>query len=136
MMKRLRVMADSNITNFIDSLSLSSESKALAEVLLTTDGECNDFYIGFLGRNTYIIDDLLDYRESRLSVSDISLNKFVEMCDTGIIRDVFEQTFLQSVSNTEMNLINRAIFNGKISLKDIYCRFRKNVNESILKYVL
>ena len=125
------------VENFIDSIDFkSAESKRLAKVLLKSEEECNYFYIGFLGRNRYIIDDLLDYREKKLSKSNITLDKFIAMCDNSVSREAFEQTFLQPINSTDAELIEDAISKGKTSLKGIYNRFQSNVNENVLKNVL
>ena len=129
-------MATSYIKNFIESLFVPNEWRELASVLFITEQDCNDFYIGFLGRNTYIIDDLLDFRENKLAMTDISLDNFLEMCDNMSTQKAFETTFLQPFTYDEIELISTAISDGKTSLEDIYNRFQKNVNENILKYVL
>jgi hypothetical protein len=122
--------------NFIDSLNLSCECKALADVLFKTEEECKAFYIGFLGRNRYVIDDLLDYRENRLAMSDMSLDKFLALCDNRVKQDIFEQVFLQPISMGDAIIIDKAIEQGVTSLSAIYNRFENNVNENILKNVL
>lgn len=126
----------SYVSNFIQSLKLQKMNKALAEVLLKSKEDCDNFYIGFLGRNPYTVDDFLDYREHKLSISDMTLDKFIDMCDTKASREVFESTFLQHINLSSIELIDRAISEGRASLEGIYNNFIANPNENILKYVL
>lgn len=127
---------NSYVNNFIQSLKLKGKPKDLAGVLLTCKEDCHDFYIGYLGRNRHVIDDLLDYRESKLSIEDMSFDKFVDMCDNKVNKKVFENTFLQDISLSEVALIESMISSGRTSLKKIYDGFISNPNENILKNVL
>lgn len=112
------------------------EELRLAKVLLKTVENCRDFYIGFFGRNRLLIDDLLDYREKRLSLEEMSLYKFLWLCDGEINRDVFEQVFLQPFDVDDIFLIEEAVIEGRTTLEEIYNSFQKNPNENILKNVL
>lgn len=122
-----------NTNEFIESLQLPKE---LASVVLTTVEDCQSFYIGFYGRNSYTIDDLLDYRERKLSISDIELDTFISMCNNIGRLETFRQTFLQPISESDMSLIDKAIENGKVTLEGIYNSFQENVNKNILQNVL
>jgi hypothetical protein len=122
--------------NFIESLDLSCECRELANILLKNEEDCKSFYIEFLGRNRYVIDDLLDYREDRLEMSDITIDKFLDLCDNIVKQDIFENVFLQSISVDDIGIIEQAIKEGKTSLSAIYNRFQNNINENILKNVL
>lgn len=124
-----------NVENFVDSLVLGTH-RALAGILFQTEQQCRDFYIGFLGRNQHIIDDLLDYRENRLSMADISIDKFMDMCDNKDKQEVFEQTFLQPFTIADMEIINKSIENNTITLAEIFANFQGNFNKNIMQYVL
>lgn len=125
------------IENFINSINFeSSECRDLARVLLQSESDCNNFYIGFLGRSKHKIDDLLDYRESKLSDSNITIDLFLEMCYNEGMRDSFEKTFFQSFSSIDIAMVSNSITEGKTSLKELYAGFQKNPNINILKYVL
>src|SRR5690606_4218091 len=98
--------------------------------------DCDSFYIGYYGRNNYIIDDLLDYREYRVSIADMSFDKFIDMCDNKGIKEAFESTFLYHLSNESASFIEAIIKTGKTSLEEIYSLFVRNPNENVLKNVL
>jgi hypothetical protein len=118
---------------FIQSLNLP---KNVALVLFKSDLDCKEFFESFYGRNRYVVDDLLDYREFKIENSDMTLEKFTELCYISNTRDVFESTFYQSFSLDDMLLIEKAITSGKTSLETIYLGFEKNPNKNIMKYVL
>lgn len=123
------------VSKFIDSLHLNSELKRFAKVLIKTKEDCTDFYINHLGNNDYIIDDLLDYRQSKISMSDITFDKFKEMCDNIGIKKAFEETFLYYFNLNTVKLIESLIANGKTSLEEIYSLFVSNPDENIVKYI-
>lgn len=124
------------VKNFIDSLQLSEECEGLAKVLFSNEEQCKSFYLGFLGRNRYIIDDLLDYREKRLAISDMTLDKFLNLCNSVASKDIFEAVFLQHFTKSDIGVINNALINNSITLSFLYNRFQENVNENIMKNVL
>lgn len=125
------------INNFVNSIGVSSsKERELAQVLFKTVECCENFYIGFLHRNCYIIDDLLDYREYKLSIVNISVDKFIMLCDNKVNRETFESIFLQKLSSDDVSLIEGAISQGRTSLEIIFNNFQKNPNKNILKYVL
>ncbi|AYP68368.1 hypothetical protein PQE75_gp111 [Bacillus phage vB_BcoS-136] len=120
------------VRSFINSLNLPE----IANILFFKEECCNDFYIGYFGKNTYVIDDLLDYRESKLETMKISLDEFVELCYNKGERYAFERTFLQVFSESDIELIEKAIAKGKVTLRFLFEDFQKNVNKNILKNVL
>jgi hypothetical protein len=125
------------IINFVDSIGVSSDKeRELAEVLFKSIKCCEKFYIGFLSRNSHMIDDLLDYREYKLSIANITVDKFITLCDNKVNREIFETTFLQKIDSNDVVLIEKAILQGKASLHTIFNNFQKNPNKNILKYVL
>lgn len=83
-----------------------------------------------------MIDDMLDYREHKLSIADVTVDKFIKLCDNKVNREIFELTFLQKFDSDSVSLIDKAISKGKTSLIDIFNNFQKNPNKNILKYVL
>jgi hypothetical protein len=131
----MNVMLD-YVSNFIASLKLNDDCESLAKILFKTEEECRSFYLGFLGRNSYTMDDLLDYRENRLALSESSIDLFLQKCKDGLNQSVLESTFLQSFSDDDLDLLSDAINNDKILLADIYYQFQSNVNKNIMKYVL
>jgi hypothetical protein len=121
------------VSNFIQSHSLP---QVVAEGVLRTEEDCKDFYIGFYGRNRYVVDDLLDYREHRIETSEIILDTFLEMCYTIGMRETFEQVFFQSFSKMEIAKVAEAIVKGKVTLESLFTDFQKNPNKNILKNVI
>ncbi|MFS0905700.1 hypothetical protein AB3N02_21890 [Priestia aryabhattai] len=121
------------LDHFINTLGLP---RGLADGLLVTEQDCNEFYIGFYKRNRYVADDLLDYREHKIYSSDMTLQKFIDLCHTSQIKDVFEMTFLQVFTDIDMIMINEAIKSRQVTLKALYESSRKNPFENILKYIL
>lgn len=124
------------IDNFIESLGVSGDVKELAEVLFKEENDCNDFYIGYYGKNRYVIFDLLDYRKSKLPIHHMSVDSFVELCNNKGVKEAFENTFLQHFDNYIIELIDEMIGKELTSLEYIYNSFMENPNENILKYVL
>lgn len=124
------------VDKFVDSLGLEGELKCFAKVLLRTQDDCEEFYIKYLGNNNYIIFDLLDYRESKINMSDMSFDKFVEMCDNIGVKKAFEETFLYYFSTQAIELVEYMILVGETSLEEIYSSFVKNPNENVMKSVL
>lgn len=123
-------------SNFIQSLQFNDANRKLAFVLLKSEEDCREFYIDFFGRNVYAIDDLLDYREHKLSISDMSLDKFMHMCNNIGIKRAFEETFLYFFSPHSIKLVELRANEGRVSLEDIYNSFVRNPNENVLKNVL
>jgi hypothetical protein len=121
------------VENFIKSLALPER---IAKGVLFTAECCNSFYEGFYGRNNYVIDDLLDYREEKLSKSKITLVKFLDMCYNEGNREAFRLTFYQYFTSSEIEVVDRAIESGKTSLQSVYTDFEKNPNKNVLKNVL
>ena len=124
------------VDKFIDSLVLNDELKCFAKVLLRTQDDCKEFYIKYLGNNHYIIDDLLDYRKSKIDISDMSFDKFTEMCDNIGMKKAFEKAFLYYFSTQAIELIEYMILAGKTSLEEIYSLFVRNPDENVIKNVL
>lgn len=123
----------SKVESFIESLTLP---KSVASGALRTVEDCHEFYIGFYGRNKYAIDDLLDYREYKIEQSDITLEKFLKMCENGDMIKAFTVTFFQEFSIHDMTFINKAINEGKTSLEKLYKDFKSNPNKNIMKNAL
>ncbi len=124
------------VNKFVDSLELNDELKCFAKVLLRTQDDCKEFYIKYLGNNHYIIDDLLDYRKSKIDISDMSFDKFTEMCDNIGMKKAFEKAFLYYFSTQAIELIEYMILAGKTSLEEIYSLFVRNPDENVIKNVL
>lgn len=124
------------IHNFVESLGFKGGCKKLAMVLLKTKEDCEYFYKYYYGKNLSAINDLLDYREYKVSISDMSFDKFINMCDNKVSREVFEHAFLQSFNQSEINLIKISIEDGVTSLGKIYEGFEANPNENILRNLL
>lgn len=122
----------SDVDNFINKLGLPN----LANILLKTIDDCQLFYQDYYKKNTNVIDDLLDYREYKISISDITLDNFLEMYKNQGVKYAFEITFLQPIAPHEAMLIEEAILDGKVTLEFIYNSFQENINKNILKYVL
>lgn len=121
------------VENFIQSLGLP---EVIAKGVLRSVEDCQNFYIGFYGRNRYVTDDLLDYRENKIASSNISLHVYLGMCEEIGLLNAFEETFLQSFTEDDIQLVTNAVVEGKITLEEIYLDFKKNPNKNILKNVL
>jgi hypothetical protein len=121
------------LKDFIKSLSLPHD---VANVLLVTDVDCERFYKGFYGRNRYIVDDLLDFRDEKLSNSHITITSFLKMCNNGNVREAFESTFLQSFNQDDIRILREKVASGNISYRTIYDKFQLNTNLNIWRIVL
>ena len=124
-------------TNYIfDFIQLYSLPQAVAKDVLLTREDCDDFYIGFYGRNRHITDDLLDYREYKIEESKITLDIFLDMCYTKGMKSTFEKVFFQSFTSLEVSIISDAVAEGKVTLEKLFNEFQKNPNVNILKNVI
>ncbi|MFQ3543521.1 hypothetical protein Q7A53_05495 [Halobacillus rhizosphaerae] len=120
------------VDNFIKSLDLP---KSLAQVLLKTEKECDSFYIGFYGRNHYVLDDLLDYRDHRIEHSSTTLVDFLHLCNENIL-SAFESTFFQKFTAQDIAFISGAIDKGNVTLENLYSKFHSKPSKNIMQYVL
>jgi hypothetical protein len=120
------------VDNFIESLDLPE----IANGLLRTSNDCEEFYIGFYGTNRYVMDDLLDFKEFVVEKRKISVDEFVEMCYTSSMKDVFESVFLQEFTLVDIILVNEAIADGRTTLEDLYNGFLKKPTKKIMINVL
>lgn len=135
----VKVQADLDfVRHFIDSIGIveGSNDYKLAIILFRTLNDCQDFYTGFYARNNGITDDLLDYREKKISLNDVSLDTFLWLCEGSARRETFENVFLQNFDSDSIDLINEKIESGEIGLEYIYESFCKNSNLNILKLIL
>jgi hypothetical protein len=129
----LAVTTSGRVENFIESLNLPLKE---AMVLLECEEDCQKFFTDFYNRNKHVIDDLLDYREYKVEKSQKTLDLFLKECYTSNMRQVFQKTFYQSFSDSDMDLIGQAILDGRTSLEELYSGFKKNPDKNILKNVL
>jgi hypothetical protein len=129
-------MPVSFVDKFIDSLELKGELKGFAKVLLRTQDDCIEFYIKHFGNNHYIINDLLDYRKSKIDMSNLSFDKFAEMCNNIGMKEAFENVFLYHFSTQAIKLVEFMILTDKTSLEEIYSSFVRNPDENVMKNVL
>jgi hypothetical protein len=130
-------MAQVNSVDYLhDFIYLLNLPKEMALVLLKSTIDCQKFFAGYYGRNRYVIDDLLDYREFKIENSTITLEDFLYMCYNSNMQQAFEKTFLQSFTLEEMSLIEKAIISGRVSLESLFFGFERNPNKNIMKYVL
>jgi hypothetical protein len=132
----MELLTSTYVDNFINGLNLNEECGRLARVLLQTEDCCKTFYIGFLNRNRYVIDDLYDYREEKLINSQITIDTFIEKCYNSNMRETFENVFLQPFDLMEIAFIDNAIAEGRTSLEIIYSEFERNPNKNIFQIVL
>lgn len=133
MAKELGNIGTISTERFIKSLDLPTK---IARGVLRTNEDCNAFYIGHYGRSKYAIDDLLNYRESRIAESTATLESFLSMCEKVGIKITFEHTFYQSFEDFEIDIIENAIKDGTVSLESIYNGFKASPNKNILHNVL
>jgi hypothetical protein len=125
------IAMNNGVSNFIATLGLPK----IAEGVLKTTDDCQSFYIGYFGRNKYVANDLLDYRDHKIKNSNITLDLFLDMCYTNISK-AFEDTFVQSFSDIHMELIEDALFKGRTTLEELYVKFHKNTDRNIMKNIL
>lgn len=121
------------LKDFIKSLSLPHD---VADVLLLTVADCERFYKEFYGRNRYIVDDLLDFREEKLRNSHITVTSFLRMCNNGDVQEAFESTFLQTFNQDDVSVLRKKVASGSISYRTIYDKFQLNTNLNIWRIVL
>lgn len=124
------------VERFIGSLNLNISSRNLATVLLTCKEDCDNFFANHWGKNDLVFDDLLDYRESKIEMADMSFDIFEETCNNKGIKKGFETTFLNYLSPHDVKFIESKIASKRITLNEIYTRFIKNPNQSVLKNML
>lgn len=124
------------VKSFIDYLGFKDECERLAVVLLKSQEDCEYFYVHYYQKSCALLIDLMNFRDYKLSKSDVNLERFIALCNKQVNREAFELTFLQAFSNTELELIGRAVDHEKTSLSDIFRSFSENPRVNILKYVL
>lgn len=117
--------------NFIASLQLPE----LSSILLRTKQCCDLFFTDYYGKNFYIIDDLLNYREFKLKSEKISLDDFIKMCYNKGIKEAFENSFFQLISSKDAEFINSLLLKKKISLKELYDVFENDINKNIIQHI-
>lgn len=122
-----------NTERFIKSLDLPTK---IARGVLRTSEDCNAFYISYYGRSKYAIDDLLNYRETRIAESNMTLDLFIKMFHEKGIKESFECTFYQSFEDFEIDIIVNVLRSGDASLESIYNGFKASPNKNILHNVL
>lgn len=98
--------------------------------------DCDNFFANHWGKNDLVFDDLLDYRESKIEMADMSFDIFEETCNNKGIKKGFETTFLNYLSPHDVKFIESKIASKRITLNEIYTRFIKNPNQSVLKNML
>ena len=127
--------------SYSDSVEIFVESFTtgidMAKVLIS---ELEDmlFYIStFHKRNKYQIDDLLDYRDYKVSNSNATIEQFRLDFDSSLEnKKLFEQTFYQSFSDDDITIIESALTSGRVTLDIIFQGFKSNPSKNIMKYVL
>lgn len=126
-------MKENKVANFVKSLELP---QYIANVLFVSWADCVEFMGKYHKRNALAIDDLLDYREHKISLSVLTEELFVNNCKEKGIKTAFEESFYQSFSEEDVSLIEKSLGNGKISLQSLFSQFKDNPNRNIMKYVL
>lgn len=121
------------VSNFIEEHALPM---GVAKGVLHTEQDCENFYIGFYGRNQYVVDDLLDYRENRIENSNIDIDTFLDMCYNKGMEEAFAKTFFQHFVAVEIEKVSDAITKGKITLEQLFVDFQKNPNKNIMKNII
>lgn len=127
------IQSKEKVESFIESLNLP---KAIAEGVFESVEDCQMFYIDFYNRNRYVADDLLDYREYKIEKASITLDLFLDKCYNEGIEKAFKSTFLQSFTLSNIQLVEKAIEDGRTSLEQLFSDFKKNPNKNVLKDVL
>ena len=121
------------IGGFINSLNLPVY---IAIVLFENWGDCVAFMNLFYAKNKFLIDDLMDFREYKIYQSTKSLKEFLDDYNVNGLKASFERMFYQSFNEDEVNILNGAIASGKVSVDELFYKFKGNHNRNILKYVL
>lgn len=121
------------IINFIQSLSLQ---QYIASVLFENWNDCTLFLTLFHNKNRQPLDDLLDFREHKITNANKSLTEFVEDYNSNGLKVSFERTFYQYLDSGSVSLLEDAIASGKVSVEYLFNKFKENHNRNIMKYVL
>lgn len=120
------------VASFISAYLLPPHA---TDVLKTMD-DCELFLTKFHKTNAESIDDILDFREYKLEISDMTLDTFLKLCYIGEMKEAFERTFIQSFTVEEIQFICSCLLEGKITLPQVYGKFQKNKNKNILSYFM
>lgn len=123
----------SKVSTFIQELGLP---EGITRGLLVTVDDCNEFYINFYGKGDCTLDDLLDYKEYRINISEFTLDSFLTSCYNIGRLETFELAFFQSFTEMDMVLVDEAIDSGRMTLEGFFMKSRKNPSKNVLKYVL
>jgi hypothetical protein len=121
-----------DVDAFIKTLALP---EAVARGIIRTAQDAKDFYLEFYKRNTYLADDLLDFRESKIENSNITLDIFLKSCYNDM-KKAFEDTFLQQFTSSEIARVQEAINTEHVTLEQLFMDFKKNPNKNILKNII
>ena len=121
------------VEKFICSLDLPYK---VAKGILRSNEDCDLFHKNFYLKNRNVVDDLLDFKEYKISKSNIELNDFLMNCREKGIHATFEQTFLQSLTSEDIKLIENALSTGKTTLTQVFNDFIENPNKNVMKNIL
>lgn len=106
--------------------------KRLAEILLKTEKDASTFFQQYLGRNPYLINDLLDFREQKITYWAITFDRLQEMAyNNNDLNVVFENVFLQPFPRFTDDLKKRLLHN----LQRIYDYFVDHPHENLMRYI-
>lgn len=111
-------------------------ANGLSEILLKEQRDFHIFFIEFYGKNKYLVDDLFDFREYKISKNNITLKDFLFKCYAYGWRETFVETFIQKFSDEDIQFIVTSIHEGKTTLEKIFFGFQSNINLNIMRYVL
>ena len=118
---------------FITSLALP---QYIASVLFETWEDCKLFFDKFYQTNKYKIDDLMDFREHKIALSNWTSQSFLESCESNGMKHTFEKVFYQSFTNQDIAQVEKAMSEEKLTLESLFSQFKASPNTNILKYVL
>ena len=104
-------------------------------VILTVE-DYNEFIDDFYGKNTLVADDLFDYREYKINSMNISFIEFVAWCMSEGNVEGYKHVFRQNFNEFHIELIHDAIKSGRITLEDIFDKFKENPSINIMKYII
>lgn len=103
------------------------------DVLRSMD-DCRQYESLFHGESHDVSMDLMQYKTFLIETSTITLDSFLQMCYTNKVRQAFETTFFQSFNDERMEIIMQSLAGGKVTLEEVFTKFKKNPNRNIMRY--
>lgn len=124
------------IKDYIASLNLAPTAVTLAVGLFTTVEDCDLFDTDFKGKNQFPIEDLGAFKAHKFDLLNITLESLELNILKNGVKIAFEETFLCSLNNYQVSIIQDHIKHNPKSVKHIFESFKENPQKNIMQYVL